>query len=97
MSELIRNCLQTSPLENGNKRFKLMKKTCVPHRMGTRLLKGIYTPTLELGLGPKGHPSFVEGGGPSSYLVLHTRARTAALNRAEFGAGCIYISVSFLF
>ena len=28
--------------------------------MGTRILNGIYTPTLELGLGPKGHPNFVK-------------------------------------
>ena len=64
-----------------------MKKVCVPHWMGTRLLKGIYTPTLQLGLGPKGHPSFVEGGGPSSCLVHNTHARAAAApNRAEPGS-----------
>ena len=54
--------------------------------MGTRLLKGINTPTLQLGLGPKGHLSFVEGGGPSSYLVHHARAATPNRVGFEFGA-----------
>ena len=78
--------------------MKKKKKNLCLTSDGNKTFKGyiyIYLPRSWV-WAPRGHPSFVEEGGPISCLVHHTRARDApTLNRAGFGFGAGLNSIGF--
>ena len=86
------------------KGLSLRKRLC-PTLDGNKTFKGYIYTHLVVSLGPKGHPNFMEGGGPTSCLVHHkSSCAAAALPHTEpnwdgfgFGAGCVYIYLNSFF
>ncbi len=62
-------------------------KYLCPHREEKRLFVGLYTIILEMDLGPKGHHSFVEGGGPMFGPLPHTCTHLPKPNQVGLGTG----------